>query len=223
MALKAVVLPAPFGPISASDLAFAHREAHVGDRGQPAEVHREFSIEERSQRSSGCASARSASAGAPLPAGSRSNVAPRARCPAAGSRPPAPSARRRRSIAPRARSRGAQDLRQEAEDQPADHRPGERALAAGDHHDHHRHGVDEQEDVRVDDARCSARRGARPRRPSPPTPPPPAPGSASRRCRPSSRAARSRASATMARPTRELHQPADDDVAGDQPTPSTSQ
>ena len=46
---------------------------------------------------------------------------------------------------------GAHDHRNEAEDHAADDRPGQRALAAGDHHDHHRHGVDEQENVGIDD------------------------------------------------------------------------
>ena len=46
----------------------------------------------------------------------------------------------------------AQRLGQQAEDQPADDRAGERALPAGDDHDHHRHGVDEQEHVGIDDA-----------------------------------------------------------------------
>ena len=45
-----------------------------------------------------------------------------------------------------------QDLRQQAKDQAADDRPGQRALAAADHHDHHGDGVDEQEHVGVDDA-----------------------------------------------------------------------
>ena len=48
--------------------------------------------------------------------------------------------------------RCAQDLWQQAKNETADDRPGQRALAPGDHHDDHRHGIDEQEDVRVDDA-----------------------------------------------------------------------
>src|SRR5262249_21401853 len=43
------------------------------------------------------------------------------------------------------------DHRQETENDATDDRPGQRSLAAGDHHDHHRDGVDEQEDVGVDD------------------------------------------------------------------------
>src|SRR6185437_6682474 len=46
----------------------------------------------------------------------------------------------------------AQDLRHDTEDDAADDRTGEGALAAGDHHDHHRHRVDEEEYVRIDDA-----------------------------------------------------------------------
>ena len=51
----------------------------------------------------------------------------------------------------RRRCERAHDHRQETEDDSADDRPGQRSLAAGDHHDHHRHGVDEQENVGIDD------------------------------------------------------------------------
>ena len=51
--------------------------------------------------------------------------------------------------------------------------PGQRALAAGDHHDHHRHRVDEGEHVGIDDPdimRVETAGGARDRRPRSPRP-----------------------------------------------------
>src|SRR4051794_18833239 len=42
----------------------------------------------------------------------------------------------------------AQKVRHQPEDEAADHRAPERALAAGDHHGDHGDGVDEEEDVR---------------------------------------------------------------------------
>src|SRR5579875_148801 len=45
----------------------------------------------------------------------------------------------------------AQKLGNDPEDQAADDRSGQRPLAAGDHHDHHGHRVDEEENVGIDD------------------------------------------------------------------------
>ena len=77
-----------------------------------------------------------------------------------------------------------QEHRQQAEDHAADDGPGQRSLAAGDDHDHHRDRVDEGEHVGIDDpdvVRIEAAGRAGDRRPRSP---PPASASSSRRCRP---------------------------------------
>ena len=161
MALKADVLPAPLGPIS--DNTSPVRTSNVMSStatSPPKRIDRAFTAS--STPDAGALMLR--------------RRAPRA-CDASGSMPASRTSRRRCQPL---RSAGtmpsrqevddndhqdavddplhlgsrhvAQDLRHDTEDDATDDRPGEGALAAGDHHDHHRHRVDEEEYVRIDDA-----------------------------------------------------------------------
>ena len=127
--LNSVVLPAPFGPITAKIDALRHREADVVDRAQAAEALRDVRhLQERGhvrppafRAGRGATAARSA-----------------ARCRPAGPSPPA-AGRRRRTPAwrPACRGRGAcsssvQRLRQPGEQERAEDRPEQRADAADD-------------------------------------------------------------------------------------------
>ncbi len=190
MTLKAVVLPAPLGPIRLTISPWFDREAHVGDRDQAAEMHRD--VLDRQRR--GCDRVRlrrrrswrvlPLGCAAPGPRGScvgarRTSLRDRRHdALAAGRRRSGSSARRRGSTAPRATRTPRSTSGSSPKIRPPTIGPASVPLPPVIDHDHHRHGVDEQEDVRVDDAHDSARRGCRPRRRSRRRRPWRAPGSA---------------------------------------------
>ena len=146
------------GPDQADDLALADRKIHVRERNEPPEMHGDLldlqcrcgsrhhacSLASRSENATG------ATVLDPLP-------------------PLRKPLRQRRHDAARQyeqdddqhaaigdplrlrRHDRTQEHRQQPEDHAADDRPGQRPLAAGDDHDHHRHGIDEGEHLGIDD------------------------------------------------------------------------